>query len=610
MRTLLISGIFLIFIVFQLLRGESGKNIIDGDGSGYYAYLTAVFVHKTTDFAPVFEYEKSRRSLDYTGHYFHEKDGVLVNKYFLGTALFMLPFFLLALLYSLMIGMPPDGYTFIFQYAVALAAASWVAGGLLVLNRLLQSFGIRKPISLFMLLFILFGTNLFYYTFLHPSHSHAYSFTAIALFLYAVRKYFIEHFRRKYFYMAVAALALLALIRPTNMVIVLAIPFLATHAERLRHAFKHQMQYPKSWIVAGLLFFMIFGIQFVFNYIQSGNPLFYSYRNEGFYFLRPALFDFLFSYRKGFFVYTPFMLLLFPALWFLWKKSRYMMLVFSAFFLILVYFLSSWWNWFYGDSFGMRPMIDFYALFSIPIALLIQHWLSRRSFAIPALAFIVLAISLNLLQTYQYHKGIIHPDAMNKAKYWYVFGKTDAAYQNSLGGVPELVYGGLDDYETRQYFLDMESRTEPWSFTGITVSFDAYSGKKVAQMNENLEYSPTLILEGEHLQLTHEPVYVKVNLSYREFEPNQALDALLVYAATNSRNELIFYKTFKVKDMPDFRIGVWKKPNFGFYVPAWTHALNQVKIYVWNKERKTFQIDDFEVIFHFPENTHTADLYE
>lgn len=602
MRTLLISGIFLLFIVVQLMRGEGGKHIIDGDGSGYYAYLSAVFVHKTTDFTPVFEYEKSRRSLDYTGHYFHEKDGVLVNKYFLGTALFMLPFFLLALLYSLMIGMPPDGYTFIFQYAVALAAASYVAGGLLLLNRLLQSFGLRKQLSLFMLLFVLFGTNLFYYTFLHPSHSHAYSFTAIALFLYAVRMYFLKQFRRRYFYMAVVALALLALIRPTNMIIVLAIPFMATHTDRLRQAFRQQLQQPKALIVAALLFIMVFGIQFLFNIIQTGGPLFYSYRNEGFHFLRPALIDFLFSYRKGFFVYTPFMLLLLPALWFLWKKSRYMTLSFAAFFLVLVYFLSSWWNWFYGDSFGMRPMIDFYALFAIPIALLIQHWLSRKAFALPVLAFIALAISLNLLQAYQYHKGIIHPDAMNKAKYWHVFGKTGTDYQNIFGGVPELVYGGLDDYETKQYFLDMESPTEPWSFTGITVNFDAYSGKKVAQLNENLEYSPTLILESEHLRITHEPVYVKVNLSYREFEPNQALDALLVYAATNARNELIFYKTFKIKDMPDFRIGVWKKPNFGFFVPAWTDELSQVKIYVWNRAKKTFQIDDFEVMLHFPEN--------
>jgi len=61
MRTLLISGIFVVFIIVQLLRGADGKRIIDGDGSGYYSYLTTVFIHKTIDFNAVFDFERSRR---------------------------------------------------------------------------------------------------------------------------------------------------------------------------------------------------------------------------------------------------------------------------------------------------------------------------------------------------------------------------------------------------------------------------------------------------------------------------------------------------------------------------------------------------------------------
>ena len=40
------------------------STMIDGDGSGYYAYLPALLIHGSVDFTPVFEFEKQRRSLD------------------------------------------------------------------------------------------------------------------------------------------------------------------------------------------------------------------------------------------------------------------------------------------------------------------------------------------------------------------------------------------------------------------------------------------------------------------------------------------------------------------------------------------------------------------
>jgi hypothetical protein len=597
MRTLLISGIFLVFIVIQLMRGAEGKRTIDGDGSGYYAYLTTILVHKTTDFTPVFEYEKSKRGLDYVGHYFHQKDDVLTNKYFLGTALLILPFYLLALFYSLVTGMPPDGYNILFQYAVALAAACYTAIGLLATGRLLQTFNIDRKLIFVLLIALLLCTNLFYYTFLHPSHSHAYSFFAIAVLLVAARQFFISHTKRS-LYIAAFAMGLVVLIRPSNVIVLFALPFLAENLQRLRSAVTHLLGNRNQLLTMILTPIAVVGIQLIFNLIQTGSLFYWSYKNEGFNFLNPAFTDFLFSYRKGFFLYTPFMLLLIPALYFL-RESRYQLISFGSFLLLLVYFLSSWWNWFYGDSLGMRSMIDFYSLFLIPIALMVQKLMQRKAAVAFLSVFVLLTMGLNLLQSYQYHSRIIHPDAMTKEKYWYVFLKTSEGYRGVLGGFPETYHGNLEEYEVARYFLDMEERTEPWSLSGLAMALDAFSGRTVAQMNEQTEYSPTLILEGSHLRETSAPVYVKASLSYREFEPNHTINALLVYAATNRNNELVFYKTFRMKEMPDFRVGIWRTAEFGFSVPQWTSDISQIKIYVWNKEKKNFQLDDFKVIFYF-----------
>jgi len=84
MRTILVGIIILIFISVQLMRGGAARYTIEGDGSGYYAYLTTVFVYKTTDFKDVYSFEKSWRGLDYMAHYFHTYGDKLINKYFFG----------------------------------------------------------------------------------------------------------------------------------------------------------------------------------------------------------------------------------------------------------------------------------------------------------------------------------------------------------------------------------------------------------------------------------------------------------------------------------------------------------------------------------------------
>ena len=256
MRTLVISGFLIIFILIQFFRAGEAARTIDGDGSGYYAYLTAVFIHGTTDFTEVFEFEKSRRSLDYMGHYFHQEDGRLFNKYYLGTALLMLPFFLMAMLYSFIIGMPVDGYNILFQYAISLGAAVYAATGIIAGRKLLEMFNIPKKEGLFTMLAVLLGTNLFYYTFFHPSHSHVYSFAIISWFLLYSRKFLtggnVRHFR-----IAMLLFGLVMLIRPTNGLVILTWPFLAGSFSVLKQRISFLFAHPLVLFSGFLLFSQI-----------------------------------------------------------------------------------------------------------------------------------------------------------------------------------------------------------------------------------------------------------------------------------------------------------------------------------------------------------------
>lgn len=594
MRTFIAAGVIILFIFIQLWRGGEARRTIDGDGSGYYAYLTAVFIHHTTDFTAVYEVEKERRGLDYMAHYFHKTEKGMINKYYLGTALLMLPFFLLAWLYSVITGMPADGYNILFQYSVSLAAAVYLAVGLLALKRILDLKGFSKPIQLAVLIVLLFGTNLFYYAFLHPSHSHVYSFAAIAVFLLFTTLFF-RTGGNKYLMLAAMMLGVIVLIRPTNILIMLSIPFVAAETEVFQQRIKQLLQSKVVLLFFILVFLSVFMLQPVFNFIQLGEISLWSYRNEGFIFQKPALLSFLFSYRKGFFVYTPLMLLIVPAMVTLWQRSLYQFITFLAYFLSLVFILSSWWNWFFGDSFGMRAMIDHYPVLVLPIAELIRQLSGKRVTTAIISIFLGGVIILNLVQTYQYYAGILHPDSMSKEKYWFVFFKTSDQYRHVFGSYPEAVFGPVKEESGRTFLNEMEGQSAYWTSNGVVKSAMAYSGSYVAELNQSNIYSPTLVLTGESLVPKNEELYVSISLMYKELSVQASAEALLVYAASDLQNDLVFYKTFKMKQIPDTITDQWRNAIFGFKVPAWDNEIRQVKIYIWNRQQGLFQIDDFDV---------------
>jgi hypothetical protein len=301
------------------------------------------------------------------------------------------------------------------------------------------------------------------------------------------------------------------------------------------------------------------------------------------------------------------MLLIFSGFMVLYRRSKYQFYGISGFFIVLIYVLSSWWNWFFGDSFGMRAMIDYYPICAILLGLGFTSLTKLKTGRIFLTLFLMLVVPLNLIQAYQYERGIIHPDSMTKEKYWYVFLKTGKNYEQVLGGQPEPMFESLKTYQRLDYFMDMETVSPLWTNNGIKLSGESYSGMYLAELNDTIVYSPTLVLNGSQIIEMSGPCYVAANLMYRELETNAAAHALVVYAATNRNNQLVFYKVQKLKQMPDDITNSWRHGTYGMKVPSWHDEVAQVKVYVWNTEAKLFQLDDLAVsVYYKPLND--ADL--
>jgi hypothetical protein len=91
-----------------------------------------------------------------------------------------------------------------------------------------------------------------------------------------------------------------------------------------------------------------------------------------------------------------------------------------------IYIISSWWSWWYGGGFGMRSMIDCYALMALPLAALLFYTKQKSNLLFSSLATVlIILVFFQQFQNKQYRSGAIHWDAMSKKAYWANFGKLE-----------------------------------------------------------------------------------------------------------------------------------------------------------------------------------------
>jgi hypothetical protein len=402
---------------------DKWKGIMESDAKGYYAYLPAAFIYNDLNFGFFDSIEKLKY---FDEHYYYDyrayHNGKTIDKYYAGTAILQLPFFLGAHLVTLASSQPADGYSKYYCIGVNLAGIFYLVLGLLFLRRLLRLYAISDWNIAICLAATVFGTNLFYYSAVEPGMSHVYSFALFSAFLFHAKACFDKFSTRKIIWMGMLA-GLIVLVRPLNIIIVLTLPFIAGSKEKFIAFFKNSAKELLNLLIAALSFFTIASIQLIIYKLSSGSFFVYSYSGEKFNFADPHFIDILFSYRKGLFLYTPVYLFCLLGLFFLYKKSRWQFWFFTFYFVLLTYVLSSWWSWWYGGSFSLRAYIEFLPLFIICLASLLQEiqgW--KKKLAAGVLVILTLICQA---QTYQYRYNQITWDGMTKEKYWNVFLRLD-----------------------------------------------------------------------------------------------------------------------------------------------------------------------------------------
>lgn len=375
------------------------------DTDQYYSYLVATFIEGDLSF-----------SFD-NAYWLHEgPKGILIQKMSCGVAIMELPFFLAAHFHCKLAGIEATGYNAIYNYWIAFGVLLYVFSAFIILRKLLLRYYSDFSV-MFTLIALFLATNLMHYSIKESGMAHAFLFFVVTVILHFSDKYNREG-KTKDFYLAIIFCGLATVMRPTHALSILVPLFYGIrNIGDFYHRIKSLLDL-RIIFIAVVLFLIPVAPQLAYWKYSSGKYLYFSYSDEGFFFADPKIFDVLFSFRKGWLIYAPVMTLSLIG-FFLKKVEVPTKAAFYLFFFPSLYIISCWWTWWYGGSYGMRTLIDFYPILAFGLAATIHKFSTSIAMKLVAVAMLALFVTHGVLGTVKYKYCEIHWDSMTAKAYFY-----------------------------------------------------------------------------------------------------------------------------------------------------------------------------------------------
>lgn len=594
-RRLSVYVVLLLAVSLVVFRSISlPTRALSWDVFGYYLYLPATFIYDDPGLENLEWLDEIKEKYQPSATFYQLVDGTdgkKVIKYTSGLALLYSPFFLIAHWIAPALGYPADGFSLPYQLILSLGGILWAIFGLIILRKLLLRLFDDRTTAVTILL-IGFGTNYFQLTaFDGTLLSQNFLFSLYAFLLYTTIRWYERPSLKRAFQMGLTC-GLITLIRPSEIVCLL-IPLFWNAGSWRQFIFrfkvmKTNINHVLSFLVPAII---VGSIQFIYWKTTTGNWIFYSYDNpgEGFRFFPPYIFEFLFSYRKGWFVYTPVMLFALIGFYHLYKRSKAWNLAILAYVLLDLWIVSSWSCWWYaGGSFSARAMVPTYVLLALPLASLVEVVFLHRLRWLAAFLGLALIV-LNLFQTWQFETGIIDKERMTKDYYWAVFGKTNIDKEK----LDELLLVERST-ESRDTFKHKDRYEKRSLFGPSPVSSDTTGALKLDGLNP---YAPgPEIAYSDLTSFDHAWIYASVEVFIPESYQGQ-LPRLV--AAFHHKGEAYKYRSETIS--PDsLKPGDWNTISFYYLTPEVRTPHDNLKVYVWQRESwpayiRNLSVDVYEV---------------
>jgi hypothetical protein len=400
--------VFAIFFVFALALTFHKHNKIGyfnyhseiwGDKAGYYIYLPALFIYQfNSSELPDSIVEKT--GFGFSVDTIQQK---IKTKYTCGIAILQSPFYLVNHVALELFNKKNNGFHRTNFKMIDFIGVFYLVLGLFFLFKFLINYYDKKTV--YLSLFVLFfTTNLYYYGIDETGMSHVYSFFLISLFLYLIKHIIAEKRSLWIEFIFGFAIGLILLIRPINFVALTAFFFIdiSSFNDIKNRIIKIIADFRLLIITIFSVAIIIFPQLLYWKYTY-GKWIYYSYENEGFInLLSPQLLKVWFSTLNGQFLYVPATFLVIIGLFFLYRRNKILSVYSAILFFVISYLFASWWSWNFGCGFGIRPYVDFFPIFTISLAALVNKLIKGKNRFVLFSAVIILLVLYNINLIYSY----------------------------------------------------------------------------------------------------------------------------------------------------------------------------------------------------------------
>jgi len=583
-------------------------NPISWDAFGYYLYLPLTFIyhdlglqHKEVIDHIFALYDPSNTFYQAT----HIPGGNWMMKYTMGMAILYSPGFFVAHFIAGITDYPADGFSQPYQIALVVNSVLFSMIGFWCLRKVLLQF-FTDRITAVVLLLLFFGTNYFIYSVFSAETPHNYLFAFYAMILWNTILWHRYH-RKKNMIALALLIGLASLARPTELLSLL-IPLLwnvtsfkgfKDKVRMFSTTYKNQL----GWFV--VIMAVIGSLQIIYWKIYSGNFIYYSYVNpgEGFEFLSPYLWKVLFSFRKGWFIYTPMMLFAVTGFWFLYKNNRKLFYPLFIFFILNLYIVSSWSCWWYAQSLGQRALVQSYAVMAIPLGYFIRWMAGRKLYSRVLFGLVVLFfVWLNIFQTWQLQHHIISGDRMTFAYYLKSFGRTKINPEDKKLLLVQRLYPdkkpviedeSLYNRNVLKEFGFEDKKEQKGSH--YTEKY-AHTGSGSLKMDSTLTYSPSYRISFDDLTQRYY-AWIKVTVwVYPVHELDETPSAIVITFQHKRKNYQYRAQAFNNPEIKkNLKLNRWNKVEMLYLTPEVRKKEDNLLIYIWNRGKKDIYFDDLKI---------------
>ena len=591
-----ISALIIIAVSAMMQPPRLNQNNFSWDVFGYYLYLPATIIHQDPGVenqqwlnAVVKKYEPSPTLYQINKH---PETGRSIIQYTSGMAVLYTPFFAVAHTISLLSVQKADGFTLWYQIMVTAGMWLYFALAIFALAKLSLRY-FSDAVVAFSLLIFFFGTNLIQIASEQILSPHIGLF-ALYAFLLIQTDNFYRNPNKKSGLLIGLICGLIILNRPTE-IGCLAIPFLwGVVGTR----FKPQWEFWKSHktiLVPSIIIAVLIGsIQLIYWLYTSGELVYMSYTNagEGLDLLTPHIAEFLFSFRKGWLVYTPLALLVFAGTVILRKKQHPQFWPVAIVLILSLYFMSSWTTWWYaGGSYSSRTMVNVFPVLFIPFTAAIHRIIQWRLKWI-ALSAVVLLTGLNLFQFWQWQTGILDGTRMTAAYYFQSFLATERQPDWDRLLLIERSYTDLEELPLNRNYREVITEKLVFDSTFILVGTDTLLTKALELDSDN-QFSPNWSKPFD--QLT-EKDHVWLEIKAEVFIPEgNTEEPPFLTVMTMHKGKPYKYRAFAPEIVKSGEAQGWQTYTFNYLSPEMRSNTDELSLNFWYRSSEKAYVRSIEV---------------